>query len=162
MATANAPAENPFVIPFSLGKKMGQGFVPAPLFNSQGEFNPALDKAADIYARKASNYAKGALSSRGLWDSSMAAPALMRSYREGFNDVSGQFLQQQQMYGGISQQLMAALAGTGPEANDPSFLQKSLTGAAAGASVGMAFGPKGAGIGAGAGALLGALGLFGN
>jgi len=113
---ADPLTSNPLVIPFQIGD-IGQGFIPAPAFNAQGQFNPSLMAGAQQYARSQTNYAKDILSRRGAWDSSMAAPLMQRAFRGGFNDMTNLFQNQQSMYGNIAGQLMQGLAAAGPESS---------------------------------------------
>jgi len=108
MADEQPMSANPFVTPFDIDG-VGTGFLPAPLFNAQGQWAPGIMNASQSYGREASNYAKNMLSRRGAWDSSMAAPLLERSFRSGFQQAVPLFQQQQQVYGGIAGSLMGGM-----------------------------------------------------
>ena len=152
---------NPFL------SQQGGLSVPNPLYNQSGQYNPAITKATNQYSQSAMNAVGQHLSRRGLDNSSMMGVGLQSAYRTGFDRAIGEYLQQQQLYGGLAQQQMAMQMQQGQEPKGPSFLQGALGGAAMGAGLGMFGGPAGAGIGAGIGAGVGILdnvlnlGLFG-
>lgn len=157
---------NPFVTPTKV-KGFGTINTPNPIYNAQGQYNPAIGKAAQNYSKSAMDAVGMYMARRGLTDSSYLPVAMEQAYRGGFERSVGDFFNQQQLYGGLAQQQMSMLANAGMENKKPNMIQSALGGAVAGMGVGAAFnkvgGPAGgfagSAWGAGIGAAAGLLGL---
>ena len=150
---------NPFISSQHV-KGFGSINVPNPIYNAQGQYNPAIGKAAKDYSKSSMDAVGMYMARRGLTDSSYLPVALEQAYRGGFERSVGDFFNQQQLYGGLAQQQMSMMANAGMENEGGSFLQQGLGGAMTGAGMGSMFGgPAGAGIGAAIGAGAGFLGL---
>jgi hypothetical protein len=149
---------NPFISSQRV-KGFGNINVPNPIYNAQGQYNPAIGKAASNYSKSAMDAVGMYMERRGLKDSSYLPVAMEQAYRGGFERSVGDFFNQQQMYGGLAQQQMGMMANAGMMNEDPSRMQQGLSGAMMGASFGSMIPGIGTGVGAGIGAAAGLLGL---
>jgi len=120
---------NPFLQSTQIPGGSGSVLSPTPLFNQQGAFNPAVNKAAGQYAKQQMNAVQLYMSRRGLQDSSFLKTGLGQAFNSGFDRAISGFQQQQQVFGNLAMQQNQLQANAQAlESQQPSFLQGAAAG----------------------------------